>query len=79
MMDWEEWALDLIILPLSLILSVDSLTSETEEVLLGACDVLERSKKVAAEVSLYRKYIAKVLSGESLEDAYDELTGDLMR
>jgi TIR domain len=76
---WEEWALDFIIMPLSIILGAGILRPETKDTLLGACDVLERSDKIGAEVKFYRKYIAQLLNGDSRKDAHNQLRSNLWK
>jgi hypothetical protein len=73
-----RFALDFIIVPLSIILSAGILLSETQETLLGAFDVLEGSDSIAAEVRFYRTYIAQLLKGDSQEDARDQLRLNLL-
>jgi hypothetical protein len=77
LLGWEEWALDFIIKPLGLILSAAGvLRSETANVLMEICDVLEKSK-VSNEVGCYRTYIKQLLDGRSERDAVHQLRRNL--
>ena len=70
LLEFDEWALDFVIKPLSIIHSAsDALRSYAAGAFSDACEVLERSEKVAHEVPCYRSFLVDLENKVSVAEA----------
>ncbi len=79
LLEFDEWALDFVIKPLSIIHSAsDALRSYAAGAFSDACEVLERSEKVAHEVPCYRSFLVDLENKVSVAEAGRRLTRCLL-